>query len=136
MYNDTKPKGKHKMLNKYNELTQEESFILDQKGTEIPFSGAYDNFYDNGTYICKKCDSELYNSKDKFDAMCGWPAFDDEISGAITRNSDADGMRTEIECSKCGGHLGHVFFGEWLTNKNTRHCVNSISMKFVPKQQT
>ena len=136
MYNDTKPKGKHKMLNKYNELTQEESFILDQKGTEIPFSGAYDNFYDNGTYVCKKCDSELYNSKDKFDAMCGWPAFDDEISGAITRNSDADGMRTEIECSKCGGHLGHVFFGEWLTNKNTRHCVNSISMKFVPKQQT
>ena len=136
MYNDTKPKGKHKMLNKYNELTQEESFILDQKGTEIPFSGAYDNFYENGTYICKKCDSELYNSKDKFEAMCGWPAFDDEISGAITRNSDADGMRTEIECSKCGGHLGHVFFGEWLTDKNTRHCVNSISMKFVPKQQT
>ena len=121
------------MANTYNELTPEESFIIDHKGTERPFSGEYDDFYENGVYVCRKCDSELYNSKDKFDAMCGWPAFDDEMPGAITKKPDPDGMRTEIECSKCGGHLGHVFVGEWITDKNVRHCVNSLSMKFIPK---
>ena len=119
----------------YNELNPMERYVLEHKGTEPPFSGEYDNFYETGTYICRKCNAELYRSEDKFDAHCGWPAFDDEVPGAVRRLPDPDGMRTEIECVECGGHLGHVFVGERLTAKNTRHCVNSLSMRFVPASQ-
>jgi len=117
---------------KYNELTPEERYVIEQKGTERPFSGEYDDFYEAGTYTCRRCGAELYRSGDKFDAHCGWPAFDDEVPGAVRRLPDPDGMRVEIECANCGAHLGHVFTGERLTEKNTRHCVNSLSMKFVP----
>jgi methionine-R-sulfoxide reductase len=117
---------------KYNELTPEERYVIEHKATERPFSGEYDDFYEAGTYICRRCNAPLYRSDDKFDARCGWPAFDDEIPGAVKRLPDADGMRIEIECANCGAHLGHVFQGERLTAKDTRHCVNSLSMKFVP----
>ncbi len=116
----------------YNPLTPVEAYVIEMKGTEPPFSGEYDNFYEKGVYICRRCNAELYRSDSKFDAGCGWPAFDQEVEGAVNRLSDPDGMRIEIECASCGGHLGHVFVGERFTPTNTRHCVNSLSMRFVP----
>ena len=116
----------------YNQLTAAERWVIEQKGTERPFTGEYDDFYEAGTYICRKCNAELYRSEDKFDAHCGWPAFDAEVEGAVRRLPDPDGRRIEIECVNCGGHLGHVFLGERLTPANTRHCVNSLSLRFIP----
>jgi methionine-R-sulfoxide reductase len=116
---------------KFNSLTPEEAWVIESKGTERPFTGEYDNFDETGTYVCRRCDDELYRSIDKFDAHCGWPAFDKEVEGAVRHLPDPDGMRIEIECANCGAHLGHVFMGEGFTPANARHCVNSISMKFV-----
>jgi methionine-R-sulfoxide reductase len=115
----------------YNPLSPEERFVIERKGTERPFTGEYDDFYKTGVYVCRRCEAELYRSDDKFDAHCGWPAFDQEIPGAVNRLPDPDGMRIEVECANCGGHLGHVFLDEGFTGTNTRHCVNSLSMKFV-----
>lgn len=115
---------------KYNELTTEEKRVIENKGTEYPFSGKYNDFYEEGIFHCKKCNSPLYKSEDKFKSGCGWPSFDDEIPNAVKRVLDADGRRVEIVCATCGGHLGHVFEGEGFTSKNTRHCVNSISLVF------
>lgn len=115
---------------KYNELTQEEKYVIENKGTEYPFTGMYNDFYEKGVYSCKKCNAPLYKSEDKFKSGCGWPSFDDEIEGAVRRVLDKDGRRVEIVCATCGGHLGHVFEGEGFTSKNTRHCVNSISLNF------
>lgn len=117
---------------KLNKLSKQEKHVILEKGTERPFTGEYDDFYEKGVYTCKQCGSALYNSSSKFDGHCGWPSFDQEILGAVRRIPDPDGRRTEIVCAKCGGHLGHVFLGEGFTSKNTRHCVNSISMNFVP----
>ncbi len=116
----------------YNKLTPQEEKVLLFKVTDRPFTGDYYLKKDVGTYICRRCNAPLYRSADKFEAHCGWPSFDDEIKGSVKRIPDADGMRTEIVCSNCDGHLGHVFLGEGFTAKNTRHCVNTSSLKFIP----
>ncbi len=116
----------------YNKLTEFEEFVILKKGTEKPWTGMYVDHNETGVYVCKQCNSPLYRSDDKFDGHCGWPSFDDEIEGAVIRKTDADGRRTEIICAHCEGHLGHVFLGERFTDKDTRHCVNSVSIHFIP----
>jgi len=116
----------------YNNLTAEEERVIVHKGTERPFTGEYDNFYEQGTYFCRRCNHPLFSSKSKFNAGCGWPSFDKSLPNAMRRLSDPDGRRTEIECAKCGAHLGHEFVGEQLTVENTRECVNSLSIRFIP----
>lgn len=118
---------------KFNDLTKEEKRIIEKKGTEAPFSGEYDNYYEEGIFICRKCNAPLFSSKSKFDAGCGWPSFDTNYPDALKRFLDQDSTRTEIQCANCGGHLGHVFEGENYTSKNTRYCVNSLSIRFIPK---
>lgn len=117
---------------KLNRLTEEEKQIILHKRTERPFSGEYDQFFKKGVYVCRQCSQPLFPSSAKFKSGCGWPSFDDHFPGAVKRQLDADGVRAEIICAKCGGHLGHVFEGEKLTSKDTRHCVNSLSIKFIP----
>jgi peptide-methionine (R)-S-oxide reductase len=117
----------------YNTLTPAEEEIIVNKKTEPPFSGEYNDFYKEGIYACRRCDNPLFASGAKFKSGCGWPSFDEHFPGAVKQIPDTDGMRTEIECARCGAHLGHVFTGEHLTDKDTRHCVNSLSIKFIPK---
>ena len=119
---------------KFNALNSEEERVIVHKGTEAPFVGEYTDHFIKGTYVCRRCETPLYRSESKFHSGCGWPSFDDEIEGAVKRILDADGRRTEIVCAQCDGHLGHVFVGEQFTSKDTRHCVNSISMKFINEQ--
>ena len=136
-YEETESNLYESTMNKYNKLTPEESRVIIGKGTEAPdgfmHKGEYTKTAAEGLYVCRQCNAPLYTSEHKFQSSCGWPAFDDEIAGAVRREGDADGRRVEILCENCGGHLGHVFTGERLTSKNTRHCVNSVSMKFYEK---
>ena len=119
----------------YNKLTPQEEDIIEGKGTEAPFTGEYDDFYEDGVFICRKCNAPLFSAESKFDAGCGWPSFDEDYPDAVKRIPDADGHRVEIQCANCGAHLGHVFEGEKLTQKDTRHCVNSLSIKFIPRDE-
>jgi methionine-R-sulfoxide reductase len=120
------------MSSQTKQLTPEEKSVIEDKATEAPFTGKYLAFWQKGTYVCKRCGKPLYRSEKKFEANCGWPSFDEEIPGTVKRLPDPDGVRTEIQCVYCGAHLGHVFVGEHFTEKNTRYCVNSISMDFIP----
>lgn len=119
----------------WNVLNPEEEYVIAKKGTERPYTGEYNDFKRDGIFVCRRCETPLYDSKDKFNSNCGWPSFDDDLPGSVRRETDADGRRTEILCNNCDGHLGHVFMGEGFTAKNTRHCVNSLSMKFVPREE-
>jgi peptide methionine sulfoxide reductase msrA/msrB len=127
------PGLQNKTVMKFHKLTPEEEQVIIQKGTERPFTGKYENFRESGTYTCKRCRAKLFRSGDKFDAHCGWPSFDDAMPGAVKQLPDPDGIRTEIECARCGAHLGHLFMGERFTPKDTRYCVNSVSMEFEPE---
>ncbi len=118
-----------------NHLTAEEKAVIEGKGTETPFSGEYDNFYDSGVFVCRRCNTPLFSSKSKFDAGCGWPSFDKDYPNSLKRLPDPDGQRTEIQCANCQAHLGHVFAGEHLTDRNMRYCVNSLSIRFIPEGQ-
>ena len=122
-------------MNKMEPLTPEEEQVIKYKATEMPFSGKFNDFFENGIYICRQCGAQLFHSSSKFHSGCGWPSFDDAIPGAVKELLDADGQRIEIQCAACGAHLGHVFRGERFTEKNTRHCVNSISMRFIPNEK-
>lgn len=119
----------------YNKLTREQERVIIYKATEPPFTGEYDDFYEDGTFICRRCNAPLFSSESKFNAGCGWPSFDETLPNAIRHIPDPDGVRTEIECTNCGGHLGHEFLGEGLTDRNARECVNSLSIYFVPKSK-